>query len=158
MIPYHYDVPHKTEGSEYTTCDGLINNSGGQFPRSSLFEIADAGFPLDKLVVGKPGTPDDASGFIEPSVLAGCVSDAKDQGWNAGVMVWEVKTPLFPFNFAAIVVDIGIQWPDAPSSWIQTVRSQAFPLVEKGEKGSSTSSAVKKPKATSTSKAKPTSA
>ncbi|KAF8966247.1 hypothetical protein BDZ97DRAFT_1756668 [Flammula alnicola] len=53
--------------------------------------------------------PSDASnGYIAPSDLATCVSQAKGKGWKAGVMVWE--------------------YPDAAASWIKTVRGSAFPV------------------------------
>lgn len=104
-----YNVQFYNQGTtEYTTCDGLLNNSSSTWPESALFQIADSGITLDKLVIGKPATSSDASnGFIEPSTLATCVAQAKAQGWDAGVMVWE--------------------FPDAAASWIATVRSQAFP-------------------------------
>ena len=47
---------------------------------------------LDKLVIGKPATSGDASnGFMDTSTLASCVGQAKSQGWDGGVMVWEVR-------------------------------------------------------------------
>ncbi|KAL5504980.1 hypothetical protein ACEPAH_7643 [Sanghuangporus vaninii] len=94
--------------NEYTTCAGLLTSSSSTWPESALFQIAANGVDLDKLVIGKPATSGDASnGFIDPATLAGCVSQAKNQGWDAGVMVWE--------------------FPDAAADWIATVRSQAFP-------------------------------
>lgn len=79
--------------SEYTTCAGLLTTSSSTWPESALFQIAANGVALDKLVIGKPGISSDASnGFIDPSTLAGCVEQAKNQGWDAGVMVWEVRS------------------------------------------------------------------
>ncbi|KAH9940687.1 glycoside hydrolase family 18 protein [Amylocystis lapponica] len=103
-----YNVQFYNQGtSEYTTCDGLLTNSSGSFPDSALFQIAAAGPTLDKLLIGKPATGSDASnGYIDPNTLAGCVEQAKNQNWDAGVMVWE--------------------FPDAAAAWIKTVRSQAF--------------------------------
>lgn len=71
--------------SQYTTCDNLLNTSGGDWPKSSLFEIADAGVALNKLVIGKPAQAagDANNGFIEPATLAGCLSQAKAKGWGA---------------------------------------------------------------------------
>jgi len=105
-----YNVQFYNQGtSEYTTCTNLLTTSGGTYPGSSLFEIAANGVSLDKLVIGKPGNSGDADdGYIAPATLAGCVEQAKSQGWDAGVMVWE--------------------FPDAASSWITTVRSEAFPV------------------------------
>ncbi|EJD07906.1 glycoside hydrolase [Fomitiporia mediterranea MF3/22] len=104
-----YNVQFYNQGtSEYTTCNGLLTSSSSTWPESALFQIAANGVALNKLVIGKPATSGDASnGFIDPSTLAGCVAQAKNKGWNAGVMVWE--------------------FPDAAASWIETVRSQAFP-------------------------------
>ncbi|KAI0311744.1 glycoside hydrolase family 18 protein [Amylostereum chailletii] len=105
-----YNVQFYNQGTdEYTTCDNLLNTSRGTFPGSALFEIAANGVDQDKLVIGKPATSGDASnGFIDPSTLAGCVAQAANKGWNAGVMTWE--------------------FPDGDSDWIETVRSQAFPV------------------------------
>ncbi|KAG6334703.1 hypothetical protein ID866_4382 [Astraeus odoratus] len=104
-----YNVQFYNQGvNEYTTCTGLLQTSSSTWPNTALFQIAAAGVPLNKLVIGKPATTGDATnGYISPSTLAGCLSTAKSGGWNAGVMVW--------------------QYPDAGVSWIQTVRSIAFP-------------------------------
>ncbi|KLO18244.1 glycoside hydrolase family 18 protein [Schizopora paradoxa] len=104
-----YNVQFYNQGtSEYTTCAGLLTQSSSTWPNSALFQIAASGISLDKLVIGKPANTGDASnGYIAPATLAGCVEQAKAKGWDAGVMVWE--------------------FPDAAASWIQTVRSQAFP-------------------------------
>ncbi|KAF8588811.1 glycoside hydrolase family 18 protein [Ramaria rubella] len=104
-----YNIQFYNQGTtEYTTCAGLLTSSSSTWPQSALFQIAASGVSLDKLVIGKPGNSGDASnGFIDSSTLAGCLQQAKAKGWNAGAMVWE--------------------YPDAAASWIQTVRSQAFP-------------------------------
>ena len=55
--------------------------------------IASGGVPLDKIVIGKPATQKDANnGYIDPQTLAGCISQAKQKNWNAGVMVWQVSS------------------------------------------------------------------
>jgi chitinase len=42
---------------------------------------------------GKPATTANANnGYIDPSTLAGCLSQAKAKGWNGGAMVWEVSS------------------------------------------------------------------
>ncbi|KAI0049520.1 glycoside hydrolase family 18 protein [Auriscalpium vulgare] len=105
-----YNVQFYNQGtSQYTTCTNLLTKSGGSFPSSSVFEINAAGVPLSKIVIGKPATAGTASnGFMSTSTLAGCVSTAKSQGWNAGVMTWE--------------------FPEAGTSWIKTVRGSAWPV------------------------------
>ncbi|KAG2144447.1 glycoside hydrolase family 18 protein [Suillus bovinus] len=105
-----YNVQFYNQGTtEYTTCDGLLYNSSTTWPESALFQIADSGVPLDKLVIGKPATSAQASnGYMDPSLLASCVSSAYAAGWDAGVMVWE--------------------YPYASSSWIATVRGNTWPM------------------------------
>jgi len=51
------------------------------------------------------------NGFVETNTLASCMARAQQNGWNAGVMVWE--------------------YPDANSEWIQTVRQFAWPFQGK---------------------------
>ncbi|KAJ7625684.1 glycoside hydrolase family 18 protein [Roridomyces roridus] len=102
-----YNVQFYNQGTDYTTCDGLLNTSSGTYPQSAVFQIAASGVPLNKIVIGKPGVPADAgSGYMEPAILAGCLATAKAQGWSAGAMMWE--------------------YPDADASWINTVRGSAF--------------------------------
>jgi chitinase len=92
----------------YTDCNGLLTQSASPFPGSSLFELASAGWPLSKLVIGKPASlyvhPSlrsqlDAqhkysgnanNGYIDPNDLAACIGQAKARGWNGGVMSWQV--------------------------------------------------------------------
>ncbi|KAG9312462.1 glycoside hydrolase family 18 protein [Chiua virens] len=96
--------------SEYTTCPGLLTASSSAWPQTALFQIAANGVSLNKLVIGKPATqPDATNGFMSPSTLASCASQARKRGWNGGVMVW--------------------QWPHATSSWISTVRDNTWPLA-----------------------------
>jgi len=105
-----YNVQFYNQGStEYTTCTGLLTKSSEVWPKTSLFEIAASGVPQNKLLIGKPATNSDASnGYIPPSTLASCVQQAKNKGWNGGVMVWE--------------------FPDASAPWIATVRSESWPV------------------------------
>ncbi|TBU38070.1 glycoside hydrolase family 18 protein [Dichomitus squalens] len=105
-----YNVQFYNQGAtEYTTCAGLLTASSSTWPQTALFQIIASGVSASKLVVGKPATTGDANnGYIDPSTLAGCISQAKNQGWNGGVMSW--------------------QYPHASSSWITTVRSQSWPV------------------------------
>ncbi|KAF9244465.1 glycoside hydrolase family 18 protein [Melanogaster broomeanus] len=102
-------LPSSEGTTEYTTCDGLIYTSSTTWPESALFQIADNGVPLDKLVIGKPATTTDATnGYMSTTDLASCVAEAYAGGWNGGVMVWE--------------------YPDAASSWITAVRGNTWPV------------------------------
>ncbi|KAL5519826.1 hypothetical protein ACEPAG_1486 [Sanghuangporus baumii] len=92
--------------NDYEDCNTLLSQSK---TKTSVFEIAKTGVDQNKIVIGKPATAADATnGFVDTKTLADCVSQAKQKGWNAGVMVWE--------------------YPNADSSWIKTVRGDAFPL------------------------------
>ncbi|KAG8215703.1 glycoside hydrolase family 18 protein [Butyriboletus roseoflavus] len=126
-----YNIQFYNQGdSEYTTCSGLLYASSSSWPQTSLFEIAANGVALDKLVIGKPGIASDATnGYMDPSTLASCVSEAASAGWNAGVMVWQA----IPFTFMPpkrIKTDIFVrQYPDVSSSWITTVRGSTWPVT-----------------------------
>ncbi|CAO3658517.1 unnamed protein product [Umbelopsis ramanniana] len=87
-----YNTQFYNQGSSgYDTCTTLLTQSGGAFPGTSLFEIIDSGIDSDKLLIGKPATPAGATntGYMDPSDLATCISQAKSQGWDAGVMLWQ---------------------------------------------------------------------
>ncbi|EGN97707.1 glycoside hydrolase family 18 protein [Serpula lacrymans var. lacrymans S7.3] len=105
-----YNVQFYNQGTdEYTTCDGLLNNSSSTWPESALFQIAASGVSLDKLVIGKPATTADANnGYMNTTLLAQCAEEAVTSGYNGGIMVW--------------------QFPDAAASWIEAVRALAWPL------------------------------
>ncbi|KAI0355588.1 glycoside hydrolase [Trametes cingulata] len=105
-----YNVQFYNQGADmYTTCYSLLTSSGGDWPGSSLMEIANAGVPSSKLVIGKTATAaDGATGFMDPQALGVCVAQAEKLGWNAGIMTWE--------------------YPDADSEWIKTARGSVFPL------------------------------
>ncbi|KAF9509607.1 glycoside hydrolase family 18 protein [Hydnum rufescens UP504] len=93
-------------GSDYTNCRGLLTKSSATYPKTSVFEIsATAGVPLNKIVIGKPGTKRDANtGYIDPNTLAGCMSQGTAKGWNGGAMAW--------------------QFPNADADWIRTVAAK----------------------------------
>ncbi|KAK0188965.1 glycoside hydrolase family 18 protein [Armillaria mellea] len=105
-----YNVQFYNQGTdEYTTCDGLLNTSSETWNGTALFQIADNGVDLSKLVIGKPATASDASnGYMDPDTLATCLGTAKDQGWDGGAMVW--------------------QYPHGDVSWITTVREKSWPV------------------------------
>ncbi|KAJ7018720.1 glycoside hydrolase family 18 protein [Mycena alexandri] len=123
-----YNVQFYNQGvTEYVTCAGLLTASSSTWPQSSVFQIAANGVPLNKLVIGKGATTADANnGFIDPGTLAGCVAQAKSQGWSAGVMEW--------------------QYPNGGSAWITEVRADSWPVGGGGVTTTSTTT-----KSTSTS-------
>ena len=111
----------------YTTCDSLINTSGGAFPGTALLEIPKNGIPLDMLVIGKPATAADASnGFIDPATLGTCVKDAKAKGWNAGVMVWQVRPRRLSLRVCRVPKRLRLQYPHADAAWIKSAKGGAF--------------------------------
>ncbi|KAK9710319.1 hypothetical protein K7432_008490 [Basidiobolus ranarum] len=89
-----YNVQFYNQGTtKYDTCDTLLNKSDGFFNGTSLYEIANNGFgiPANKLIIGKPVTPAGASntGYMDVSLLANCLKQAKSKGWNGGAMGWQ---------------------------------------------------------------------
>ncbi|KAJ3108596.1 hypothetical protein HK100_003415 [Physocladia obscura] len=88
-----YNVQFYNQGANtpYNTCTTLLTTSGGDWPGTSLFEIAGHGVPLSKLVIGKPITQAGASntGYTDPTTLASCIAQAVADGWDAGVMGWQ---------------------------------------------------------------------
>ncbi|KAG1828283.1 glycoside hydrolase family 18 protein [Suillus variegatus] len=106
-----YNVQFYNQGTtEYTTCDWppvhLLDYLARHLHSSKSLT---SGVPLDKLVIGKPATAAQATnGYIDPSLLASCVSSAYADGWDGGVMVWE--------------------YPYANASWIATVRGDTWPM------------------------------
>ncbi|KAM5534676.1 hypothetical protein V8D89_011688 [Ganoderma adspersum] len=105
-----YNVQFYNQGAtEYTTCTGLLTTSSATWPKTALFQIIASGVPSSKLVLGKPATTaDTVTGYVSPSKLASCVSQAKGKGWKGGVMSW--------------------QYPHADTAWIRTVRGTAWPV------------------------------
>ncbi|PIL25116.1 hypothetical protein GSI_13005 [Ganoderma sinense ZZ0214-1] len=102
-------IAHAEGATEYTTCMGLLTTSSTTWPKTALFQIVASGVPSSKLVLGKPATnADTITGYVSPSTLASCLSQAKGRGWNGGVMAW--------------------QYPHADATWIRTVRSKAWPV------------------------------
>ena len=125
MARTQYNVQFYNQGL-YTTCDGLINTSGGPFPGTALLEIPKNGIPLDMLVIGKPATAADASnGFMDPATLGTCVKEAKGKGWNGGVMVWQVRS-LPPSRCVLVAECVGLQFPHADAAWIKSAKGGAF--------------------------------
>ncbi|KAJ7606970.1 glycoside hydrolase family 18 protein [Mycena polygramma] len=96
-----------------STCDDLLNNSTSK-PEISVFEInTKAQVPLDKIVIGKPAALSDVknstiSGYMNETFLATCVQEAKQKGWNGGIMFW--------------------QYSENASAEMQEARKLAFPL------------------------------
>ncbi|KAI0334540.1 chitinase [Cubamyces sp. BRFM 1775] len=93
----------------YNDCDGLINTAGSPFLGSALLEIPSNGFELNKLVIGKPGAPQNANngdGFIDPTTLGTCIDQAAAKGWNAGIMAFE--------------------FPGADVNWIKAAKGTTF--------------------------------
>ncbi|KAK0446753.1 glycoside hydrolase family 18 protein [Armillaria borealis] len=123
----HSSLPEGAD--EYTTCDGLLNTSSDTWNGTALFQIADNGVELSKLVIGKPATASDASnGYMDPDTLATCLGIAKDQGWGKSF------DPIFAERdslSAAERKDGGAmvwQYPHGDESWITTVREKSWPV------------------------------
>ncbi|KAI9058744.1 glycoside hydrolase family 18 protein [Trametes sanguinea] len=101
---YNIQFYNQSPSPGYEDCNTLLNSAGG----SSIFEIKANGVDVNKLVIGKPGTTADITngGFIDPATLNTCIQQAVSNGWNAGVMAF--------------------QFPHADTTWISTVKGNAF--------------------------------
>ena len=82
-----------TEGTEYTTCQGLLWESSSEWPESALFQIANNGVDRNKLVIGKPATQSDATGFMHDWDLHTCVAEAHSKGWGeySNISLYEIQ-------------------------------------------------------------------
>lgn len=109
-----YNLQFYNQGDdEYNDCNSIFFKSNyDSYEGTSIFEIhKENNIPLDKLVVGKPASREDAdTGYIAPLKLSKCISQAHRSGWNAGVMAW--------------------QWPNANSEWFRKVRGKTYPITK----------------------------
>jgi len=94
-----YNVQFYNQGATcYTTYEGLFVRSGTScsvFPGTSISEINQWGVPMNKIVLGKPLTQEDANnGHVTPSTLKTMISHAQSNGinWDAGVMFWMFRS------------------------------------------------------------------
>eukprot|EP00696_Hemimastix_kukwesjijk_P010820 gnl/Hemi2/23622_TR7927_c0_g1_i1.p1 gnl/Hemi2/23622_TR7927_c0_g1~~gnl/Hemi2/23622_TR7927_c0_g1_i1.p1 ORF type:complete len:437 (+),score=0.11 gnl/Hemi2/23622_TR7927_c0_g1_i1:33-1313(+) len=88
-----------------TTLTTLFHQSCSTFPSTSIQELATAGIPINKLVLGKILLPSDGSyGYITANELQAIIAQAPAD-WNAGVMLWLWDTTSSP----------------TAASWVQTV-------------------------------------
>jgi len=97
-----YNVQFYNQGQGmYESCTSLIDGDSSTIAGTSVEEIIKSGIPAAKLIVGKPSDSTQASnGYIDPTTLGGCVSNASTQ--PGGVMSW--------------------QWSSAPASWIAAAK------------------------------------
>ncbi|KAH8922653.1 glycoside hydrolase family 18 protein [Atractiella rhizophila] len=85
-----YNIQYYNQDVGYTSCSQLIHTSGGWEPGTSILELNARGIPMEKLVLGKPSTPANAgSGYMTAAQLQPCVQDARNNGWNGGLMLWQ---------------------------------------------------------------------
>lgn len=83
-----YDIP---EGIDFDSKSRPSRNddivASTAFPGSAIFETMSAGIPQGMLVIEKPATVADAKpGYMNTTYLGQCVNEAKQKGWNAGLM------------------------------------------------------------------------
>jgi len=98
-----YNVQYYSQKTEYTDCVTLFTKSSSAWPQTSVFEMVASGIPIEKIVVGKPGTPhDESEGYMDPADIGKCVTQAASQGFKSGLMSWE--------------------WPGADAKWLAAAR------------------------------------
>ncbi|CAO1622597.1 unnamed protein product [Parajaminaea phylloscopi] len=89
----YYNIQFYNQGvGAYDSCQTILHKSNlTAFPETAIFQIAKNGVPLDKLVIGKPGWPNDAAnGWVAPEDLSVCAKEARDAGWKAGFSSWQL--------------------------------------------------------------------
>lgn len=87
-----YNVQFYNQG-DYEDCTSLISESGSDWPGTSLLQLnSQHGVPYEKLVVGKPSAKSEASnGYMAAGTLGKCLKQARNNGWNGGVMLWQFE-------------------------------------------------------------------
>jgi chitinase len=73
----------------------FIDAKYGEWNGTAVKQIAAKGVPLDKIVVGKPVTPADASntGYVPAADLHEWAARAAVEiGWNTGLMDWQYSS------------------------------------------------------------------
>lgn len=149
-----YHIQFYSQGNLYTDCNGLLTESGGAFPGTSLFELIAAGLPQEKLLIGKPAalidvetisvkrSVEEDSSFRKrvavvnstatthiSSTVAPKLTPAATQNTNgfmpASVLSQCLATAVAQGWNAGFMV---WEYPDATVDFIKQVRTPAFPL------------------------------
>jgi len=97
MIDFYFVQFYNQGDTRYDTYDELFIKSTGYFAGTAVKEIASRGIPLQKIVVGKPLVPTDATntGFVKQADLGTWTARAYDEiGWFAGAGHWQFKSDL----------------------------------------------------------------
>ncbi|KAI9058730.1 glycoside hydrolase family 18 protein [Trametes sanguinea] len=120
---YNIQYYNQSPSPGYEDCNTLLNSAGGP----SIFEIKANGIDVNKLVIGKPGSTADIGngGFIDPATLNTCIQQAVSNGWNAGVMAFQLS-PCDVWSLKNRMLKIVAQFPHADTTWITTVKGNAF--------------------------------
>lgn len=66
--------------------------SGSYFSKTSIAEIVERGIPIEKIVIGKPVTKNNASntGVVNHEELGKWIARAEHElNWRTGVMYWQ---------------------------------------------------------------------
>ena len=89
MIDFYNVKYFGNENSTYSTYDDLFIRANGSYGGTSVREIAQQGFSLNKIVVGKSTVPG-ISGAVADMVLKDWANRAwQELGWNAGFWLGE---------------------------------------------------------------------
>ncbi|AOW98603.1 hypothetical protein BJP34_03295 [Moorena producens PAL-8-15-08-1] len=91
---YNIQYYNQGESTPYDTYEMLFINSGWNQPETSVREIHENGVPLEKIVIGKPVTPNDVfpgnTGYVPPEELADFICQGVIDGLEpGGVMGWQ---------------------------------------------------------------------
>lgn len=94
MIDFYNVKFFGNANSTYSTYDDLFMRATGSYASTSVREISQQGFSLNKIIVGKTTVPG-ASGAVADLVLKDWANRARQQfGWNAGFWLGEFTNDL----------------------------------------------------------------
>ena len=95
LIDFYNIQFYNQDSTTYSSCGGLMDKADGWATGTAVQELVANGIPLERIVVGKPMTPGDATntGYMPVDTLAGCLKGAIAGGLRPrGVMAWQWNT------------------------------------------------------------------
>ena len=101
LIDFYNIQFYNQGGAAYAAYDSLFLQADGWASGTAVKEIHASGIPLEKIVIGKPVTPQDAAntGYVAPDALAGFLQQGIAAGLRpAGVMGWQWLSDKTQYN------------------------------------------------------------
>jgi chitinase len=105
-----YNIQFYNQGQDsYNNFTNLFEVSGGPFNGTSVMELVQRGIPLNKIVIGKPVTPADASntGWISATDLNSIFNQGQAKyGWYTGLMIWQFPSDATGSFVSTVATDL----------------------------------------------------